>query len=196
MNRSRIRYNAKARRSSAAPKKKKRNNSETKPGSDFDVDTPDPNVTIHTPRTKEQKENDKKERLRQEVLDLCIDSHLVLVLTLNQLTLQLMATSNPKTTSKRKKRLDKYIVRESFRQWTYLLISLTGKKAQKRRASCYTPETLVSRSTTLVLQTSDGQQTKSSRTSFHTRVAIVIDSRHCHCINEQRQATKDGGQGG
>jgi hypothetical protein len=188
---SRIRYNAKARRSGAAPKKKKRSNLETKPSSDFDVDAPahpDPNVTIHTPRTKEQRAKDKKERLRQEVPDLCIESLLVLVLTLKPLTLQLMATSNSKMTSKRKKRLDKYIVGE--------LIPPTGKKAQKRRASCYTPETFVSHSTTVVLQTSDAQQTKSSRASFHTHAAIVIDPRHCHCINEQGQATKDGGQGG
>ena len=157
MDRSRIRYNAKARRSGATQKKKKRNNLETKPNIDFDVDAPahpDPNVTIHTPRTKEQRANDKKERLRQEVLDLCIDS---LVLTLRRLTLQLMATSNSKMTSKRKKRLDKYIVREYFQYWMYLLISPTGEKAQKGRTSGYTPETFVGHSTTAVLQISDVQ---------------------------------------
>ncbi|KAK7056793.1 putative ATP-dependent RNA helicase DHR1 [Paramarasmius palmivorus] len=77
----RERYNARARQSQAGShKRKKHNKGNTE-------ETPDANTIIHVPKTKEEKELDRKERLKQE----------------------LISQSSSKWNSKKKKRLDKYI---------------------------------------------------------------------------------------
>ncbi|KIK69520.1 hypothetical protein GYMLUDRAFT_33890 [Collybiopsis luxurians FD-317 M1] len=78
----RQRYNAKARQSSAGGHKKKK----TRP-TDDSGESQNPNALFHTPKTKEEKELDRKERLKQE----------------------LISQSESKWTSKKKKRLEKYI---------------------------------------------------------------------------------------
>jgi ATP-dependent RNA helicase DHX37/DHR1 len=60
------RFNAKARKSSAGPSKRRRRDDDNDT-----IDPPDavdPNAEIFVPRTKEEKEMDKKERLRLEVM--------------------------------------------------------------------------------------------------------------------------------
>lgn len=58
-------YNAKARKSSSRPTKKAKH-AVAKEGN-VDTIEADANASIITPKTKEQKEADRKERLRQEV---------------------------------------------------------------------------------------------------------------------------------
>ncbi|KAJ4482133.1 P-loop containing nucleoside triphosphate hydrolase protein [Lentinula aciculospora] len=82
----RERYNAKARQATAGGSKKRRKVKQTTLVGDNAQDA-DPNALFHTPKTKEEKELDRKEKLRQE----------------------LTAQSESKWTSKRKKRLEKYI---------------------------------------------------------------------------------------
>ncbi|KAF9077697.1 P-loop containing nucleoside triphosphate hydrolase protein [Rhodocollybia butyracea] len=79
----RERHNAKARQSSAGGSKKKGAVKKNQPTDD----SANPNALFHTPKTKEEKESDRKEKLKQELL--------------NQ--------SESKWTSKKKKRLEKYI---------------------------------------------------------------------------------------
>ncbi|KIJ64431.1 hypothetical protein HYDPIDRAFT_28376 [Hydnomerulius pinastri MD-312] len=83
MNQVRERYNAKARQSSAGSRKKaKRRDIATAP-----AQPADPNAAIIVPKSKEEKESERKERLVQE----------------------LAAQSDTKVSSKKRKRLEKYI---------------------------------------------------------------------------------------
>ncbi|KAJ6559196.1 P-loop containing nucleoside triphosphate hydrolase protein [Mycena vulgaris] len=85
MNQSREKFNSKARHSTAGPSRKKGKNK----AKSFQVSegAPDPNAEIHVPKTKEEQELQKKEKLRVE----------------------LAAQSDSKWNSKKRKRLDKYI---------------------------------------------------------------------------------------
>ncbi|KAL5520124.1 hypothetical protein ACEPAG_1784 [Sanghuangporus baumii] len=79
-------FNAKARRSSRPAKRTKH----THPAVEFTpvTENSDPNVLIHTPKSKEQKDQERRERMRQELLE---------------------QQANSKVTSKKKRRLEKYI---------------------------------------------------------------------------------------
>ncbi|KAH8114512.1 P-loop containing nucleoside triphosphate hydrolase protein, partial [Phellopilus nigrolimitatus] len=80
----RERHNARGRQSSRPAKRAKLSHQpET-----AEVSKNDPNADIHVPKTREQKEEERRERLRQELLD---------------------QQSNSKFTSKKKRRLEKYI---------------------------------------------------------------------------------------
>ena len=101
----RERYNAKARKSRPGKRSKHSHNS-------GDVDTQatvDPNADIVAPKSKEQREADRRERLRQEVsLRL---RHLMEPYIESLRIYQLMEKqAQSKFTSKKKKRLEKYIV--------------------------------------------------------------------------------------
>jgi hypothetical protein len=63
--RERFKFNAKARQSTAGPSMKK----SRQKGVTEDVlqVPPDSNIVVHVPKTKEEKDQEKKERLRQEV---------------------------------------------------------------------------------------------------------------------------------
>ncbi|KAK7469227.1 putative ATP-dependent RNA helicase DHR1 [Stygiomarasmius scandens] len=78
----RERYNAKARHSAAGSHKKSKRRNST-----GGVNVQDVNKEVYIPKTKEEKETDRKERLKQ----------------------QLIAEADSKWTSKKKKRLEKYI---------------------------------------------------------------------------------------
>jgi ATP-dependent RNA helicase DHX37/DHR1 len=97
-------YNSKARQSTAGARKK----GKLKRGSRSEAEEPaDCNAAIITPKTKEEKEIERKEKLLQEVylvFELCSKFY--------QLSSpQLASQSESKWTSKKKKRLEKYIVR-------------------------------------------------------------------------------------
>lgn len=62
----RERYNAKARQSTAGPSHKK-GKKKSLSGSKSDPASSDPNAAIHVPKTKDDKDLDRKEKLRQEV---------------------------------------------------------------------------------------------------------------------------------
>ncbi|KAI5986162.1 P-loop containing nucleoside triphosphate hydrolase protein [Pisolithus albus] len=84
------RHNAKARQSTAGSRKKgkkKRNESSDTSHLAVVADSPDPNADIITPKSKEQKDDERKERALKE----------------------LVAQSESKVSSKKKKRLEKYI---------------------------------------------------------------------------------------
>ncbi|KAG8930712.1 putative ATP-dependent RNA helicase DHR1 [Tulasnella sp. 418] len=94
----RIRFNAKARQSTAGGsshkkrKIKRKNNVDQEAGNEIVLRTPaiemnDPNAEIIIPKSVEEKEIDRRERLRQELLE----------------------ASNSKMTSKKRKRMDAYI---------------------------------------------------------------------------------------
>ncbi|KAL0069776.1 putative ATP-dependent RNA helicase DHR1 [Marasmius tenuissimus] len=78
----RERYNARARQSQAGSHKRKK-----KSQAPVQETSADPNSLVHIPKTKEEKETDRKDKLKQELID----------------------QSNSKWNSKKKKRLDKYI---------------------------------------------------------------------------------------
>lgn len=100
MKRVRERYNAKARQSCPGSFKKGKRPRHAPTVSE---ETVDPNAEILTLKSREQKEKERKERLVQEVSPKYRD---VAFLPLVQLTAQ----SESKVTSKRRKRLEKYIV--------------------------------------------------------------------------------------
>ncbi|KAJ3895464.1 P-loop containing nucleoside triphosphate hydrolase protein [Lentinula edodes] len=83
----RERYNAKARQATAGGSKKKGKVGKRDPRINDKTQDSDPNALFHTPKTNEEKELDRKEKLKQE----------------------LVAQSESKWTSKKKKRLEKYI---------------------------------------------------------------------------------------
>ncbi|EMD39965.1 hypothetical protein CERSUDRAFT_92451 [Gelatoporia subvermispora B] len=85
MDRNRQRFNAKARQSTAGASHKKKARRKTQDATA--ADQPDPNAEIVAPKSEEQKELDRKEKLKQE----------------------LIAQSESKFNSKKKKRLEKYI---------------------------------------------------------------------------------------
>ena len=128
MNHTRVKYNAKARRSTAGSGSKKKAKQPRTQDGDSNSKPLDPNAIIHIPRTKEEKEDDRKDRLRQEVCSEAFELLSCLCFLID--ILQLIATSDSKMNSKRKKRLDKYIVspRCSLRD----LLSLSGSSCRRR----------------------------------------------------------------
>ena len=104
MNNTRERYNAKARQSTAGHRKKGKR--KALPAT---VTEPkyDPNSDIIVPKSDEQKELDRRERLKQEVR--MYAGHISPVHS--HLSLKLLSQSESKGNSKKKKRLEKYIVR-------------------------------------------------------------------------------------
>ncbi|KAH9841541.1 P-loop containing nucleoside triphosphate hydrolase protein [Rhodofomes roseus] len=88
VDRTRQRYNAKARQSTVGGSShKKKGKRKAKDTQDHDVQEENPNAEIVVPKSSEQKELDRKEKLRQELFD----------------------QQNSKASSKKKKRLEKYI---------------------------------------------------------------------------------------
>ena len=97
-------YNAKARQSTAGQRKKgKRSRAAASV-----EDNVDSNAIIVTPKSDEQKELDRRARLRQQVHTFGPSYPLLLT---PPLCLQLIAESESKVNSKKRKRLEKYIVR-------------------------------------------------------------------------------------
>ncbi|KAL5482731.1 ECM16 [Sanghuangporus weigelae] len=82
----RERFNAKARRFSRPAKRTKHTHPAVEPAPA--VENNDPNAIIHVPKSKEQKDQERRERMRQELLE---------------------QQANSKVTSKKKRRLEKYI---------------------------------------------------------------------------------------
>ncbi|CCM01865.1 uncharacterized protein FIBRA_03936 [Fibroporia radiculosa] len=116
--RTRQRYNAKARQSTAGSHKKKgrhRRDGQTT------EETVDPNAEVITHKSVEEKEQDKRERLRQELL----------------------AQSDSKANSKKKKRLDKYIEKKLKQEERVVLF----EKLSKSQAQLSTSFQLQSSST-------------------------------------------------
>lgn len=97
----RERYNAKGRQSSTRPRKRTKHNG-AHDGSEGNVD---PNAEIILLKTDEEKAVQKKEKAKQEVCFLSLVSAPLLSV------LQLLEQAESKFTSKKKKRLEKYIVR-------------------------------------------------------------------------------------
>lgn len=64
MHQPRVGYNDKARGSTAGGKKKGKRRSQPSAASSPQVD---PNATIHVPKTMEERQTEKKERMKQEV---------------------------------------------------------------------------------------------------------------------------------
>ena len=65
MSHTREKFNTKARQSAAGPSRKKsKQKNRTEDASQVQID---PNVTIYVPKTREEKEQEKKEKLRKEV---------------------------------------------------------------------------------------------------------------------------------
>ncbi|KAI0926970.1 hypothetical protein AcW1_007657 [Taiwanofungus camphoratus] len=102
MDRSRQRYNARARQSTAGSHKKK---GKRKSKQIDQSEQPDPNAEIVMPKMLEQKELDRKEKLREELL----------------------AQSESKANSKKKKRLDKYIEKKLKQEERVLLFEKLSK---------------------------------------------------------------------
>lgn len=103
MNSTRERHNAKARQSTAGQRKKGK-----RKASSSNIKEPeyDPNAEVIVPKSEEQKELDRRERLKQEV---CTFDYGV-CREIDQTLGQLLAQSESKVNSKKKKRLEKYIV--------------------------------------------------------------------------------------
>ncbi|PCH40127.1 nucleoside triphosphate hydrolase protein [Wolfiporia cocos MD-104 SS10] len=118
VDRSRQRYNAKARQSAVGSHKKKgkRKNAEKKDGEQIDT-----NAEIVVPKSQEQKELSRKERLKQELL----------------------AQSDSKANSKKKKRLEKYIEKKLKQEERLVLF----EKLSKSQAQLSTALQLQSSST-------------------------------------------------
>ncbi|KAJ6619426.1 P-loop containing nucleoside triphosphate hydrolase protein [Mycena sp. CBHHK59/15] len=106
MSHTREKFNSKARQSTVGPSRKKGKN---KPKSNrVPDDAPDPNADIHVPKTKEERELEKKEKLRIESLIACcsIDS---------------------KWNTKKRKRLDKYIEKKLKKEERVLILEKLSK---------------------------------------------------------------------
>ena len=95
-------YNAKGRQSTAGSRKKGKKRKDKSQKSEPQEDS---NVNILTPESKEDKETTKKKKLLEEVHT----SYFLKVLVTRPFS-QLAAQSEAKWTSKKKKRLEKYIV--------------------------------------------------------------------------------------
>ena len=97
----RVRYNAKARQSTAGPSKRRRTASSK--------DVHDSNAEVVVPRSQEQKEEERRKRLREEVRLMCTTNQILW----SERTFsfyQLEQQSETKWSSKKKKRMEKYIV--------------------------------------------------------------------------------------
>ncbi|KAF8895535.1 P-loop containing nucleoside triphosphate hydrolase protein [Infundibulicybe gibba] len=86
MNRHQEGFNAKARQSTAGSRKKGKRQKKTRTEENL-VDVSDPNVSIHIPKTKAEKDQERKEKLKHEIA----------------------SQSESKWNSKKRRRLDKYI---------------------------------------------------------------------------------------
>ena len=101
----RVRFNAKARSSTAGSFHKKKGKRKETSGVSGQTD---PNAEIVVPKSEDQKNEERKERLRQEV---CFVEVFNIVWLTERASSQLLAQANSKFNSKKKKRLEKYIVR-------------------------------------------------------------------------------------
>jgi hypothetical protein len=125
-------YNAKGRQSTAGSRKKGkiRKDKTQKNGPQEDS-----NADILTPESKEEKETAKKKKLLEEVQTFYFFKKL-----LTKPFSQLAAQSEGKWTSKKRKRLEKYIVSSKIHCGNFRggnpFVLLIGQKAQERRTSC------------------------------------------------------------
>lgn len=104
MDRNRVGHNAKGRQSTGGRRKRGKQRAKTIPSTE---PAQDPNALIVTPKTEAEKEADRRERLKQEVW-----FNLQKWISPDGYPLrQLIAQSESKMNSKKKKRLEKYIVR-------------------------------------------------------------------------------------
>ncbi len=104
MDRSRPRFNAKARQSVTGSHKRKGRQSKQP---NIAEEQSNPNAEIVVSKTEEEREVDRKEKLKQEVSG---SSFAFWLLADGSPCGQLLAQSTSKASSKKKKRLDKYIV--------------------------------------------------------------------------------------
>ncbi|KAJ3854045.1 P-loop containing nucleoside triphosphate hydrolase protein [Lentinula lateritia] len=105
----RERYNSKARQATAGGSKKKGRIGKRSPHINDETQDLDPNALFHAPKTNEEKELDRKRKLKQE----------------------LVAQSESKWTSKKKKRLEKYIDKKLKKEErVYLFEKLSQSQAQ------------------------------------------------------------------
>lgn len=116
------RYNAKARSSVAGGSHKKgkakKTHSEDPPAVEGQADT---NADILEHKAEEDKERDRRERMKREVRPLCFSvPEYGCNIRLCGIS-QLLEQSQSKASSKKRKRLDKYIVRLSWHMWPSLL---------------------------------------------------------------------------
>jgi hypothetical protein len=96
-------FNASARKSSVGGSRKKGKAKRAAAGSVPTPEIADPNVEIVMPKSKEEREQERKERLRQEV-------RIRLMPMRSADAPQLESAPESKMTSRKRKRLDKYIV--------------------------------------------------------------------------------------
>ncbi|CAL1713077.1 unnamed protein product [Somion occarium] len=109
MNRTRERYNAKARQATAGSHKKKGKRSRSAGEASVAQQNADPNAEVIVPKSEEQKELDRREKLKQE----------------------LIAQQESKVNSKKKKRLEKYIEKKLKQEERVVLFEkLTKSQAQ------------------------------------------------------------------
>lgn len=94
----RERHNAKARQSTAGGSRKKGKKPAKTHNPAVVADLPDSNAEVHVSKTKEQKEDERKEKMR----------------------LELAEQSNSKMNTKKRKRLDKYIVSAEARGFLHI----------------------------------------------------------------------------
>ena len=106
MDRNHPRHNAKARQATGGSRKKgkRRTKSAVAPGEPEQ----DSNALIIVPKSEAEKELDRREILKQEVCSHVVETSNILP---NDRLPQLIAQSESKVNSKKKKRLEKYIVR-------------------------------------------------------------------------------------
>jgi hypothetical protein len=97
-------FNASARKSSVGGSRKKGKAKRAAAGSLPTPEVADPNAEIVVPKSKQEREQERKERLRQEVRIRLRPMH-------SADAPQLESAPESKMTSKKRKRLDKYIVR-------------------------------------------------------------------------------------
>lgn len=102
-------YNAKARQSTAGSRKKGKRKAKVPEATE---PAQDPNAEVISRKSDEQKELDRKERLRQEVRPTYFLYSAFLDVPVY--VIQLIAQSESKVNSKKKKRLEKYIVRMNY----------------------------------------------------------------------------------
>lgn len=93
MDRKRVIHNAKSRQSGQRKKVKKRQKSKT-------VEEHDPNATIIVPKSEEQKELDRREKLRLEVRIICSVSSYILTYDTTHISLLLSPT--PRSTVRKR----------------------------------------------------------------------------------------------
>jgi ATP-dependent RNA helicase DHX37/DHR1 len=122
-------HNAKARQSTAGSRKKGKVKQKRDDVNQAQAESsPDPNAEILIPKPKEQKDLERKERLRAEVCGWTILCYVSLIAS----SIKLIAQSDTKWTSKKKKRLEKYIVCTLTQtEFVLLLNPVIGKKTEE-----------------------------------------------------------------